>query len=86
MSNWQNEIGTSFSVRVTPKAAANRVKVEKLPSGEWQIKVYVTVPPEDGKANAAVLKLLAEELGVAPSRLEIMRGGTGRNKTIRRLD
>jgi len=47
------------------------------------LRVYVTVVPEDGKANAAVLKLLAKALGVPKSRLEIVRGHTARDKVVR---
>ena len=39
--------------------------------------------PEDGKANAAVIKLLAKALGVAKSRLVLVRGATSRDKLFR---
>jgi uncharacterized protein YggU (UPF0235/DUF167 family) len=42
----------------------------------------VTTVPEGGKANAAVLKLLAKALGVPKSRLAIVQGETGRDKVI----
>lgn len=70
--------GTEVSVRVTPKASRNAVKVE----GD-QIRVYVTVVPEGGKANAAVQKLLSKALGVAKSRLTLIRGQTSRDKVFR---
>jgi len=38
------------------------------------LKVRVSAPPEKGKANAAVVRLLARELGVAPERIEIVSG------------
>ena len=47
------------------------------------IRVTVTVVPEDGKANAAVIKLLAKALGVAKSRLVLVRGATSRDKLFR---
>jgi uncharacterized protein YggU (UPF0235/DUF167 family) len=43
----------------------------------------VTCVPEDGKANKAVTKLLARALGVAPSRLILIRGTAGRDKVFR---
>jgi len=46
-------------------------------------KIYVTAAPEDGKANEAVIKLLAKNLGVAKSSLTIMRGHTSRDKVIK---
>ena len=70
--------GTEIAVRVTPRAARNAVTLD----GEM-IRVTVTVVPEDGKANAAVIKLLAKALGVAKSRLVLVRGATSRDKLFR---
>lgn len=67
--------GTEIAVRVTPKASCERVVVE-----DGTIRVYVTVVPEDGKANRAVVKLLARALGVAKTRLVLLRGATSRDK------
>ena len=70
--------GAEIAVRVTPKAARERIAVE-----DGTIRVYVTVVPEDGKANAAVVKLLAKALGVAKTRLTLVRGATARDKVFR---
>jgi uncharacterized protein YggU (UPF0235/DUF167 family) len=70
--------GTEIAVRVTPKASRDRIVVE-----EGQIRVYVTTVPEDGKANAAVQKLLAKGLGLPKSRLSLIRGQTSRDKVFR---
>ncbi len=70
--------GTEIAVRVTPRAARNAVTLD----GET-IRVTVTVVPEDGKANAAVIKLLAKALGVAKSRLVLVRGASSRDKLFR---
>ncbi len=70
--------GTEIAVRVTPRASRNAVLAE----GDT-IRVLVTVVPEDGKANAAVVKLLAKALGVAKSRLVLLRGATSRDKLFR---
>lgn len=67
----------SFQVRVTPKARQNRLRLE----GDT-IRVWVTAAPEDGKANAAVQDLLAKSLGVARSRLSLLRGATSRDKVF----
>jgi len=73
-----------IAVRLTPKASADRVgDTRKLPNGDEQLVVYVTAPPEDGKANEAMIRLLAKHLNVAASRLTIMRGQTNRNKLVR---
>lgn len=70
--------GAEISVRVTPKASRNAVVAE-----DGAIRVYVTVVPEGGKANAAVVKLLARALGLAKSRLVLIRGETARDKVFR---
>lgn len=73
-----------IAVKLTPKAATNRIgAVRQLPDGTAQLAIYVTAPPEDGKANAAMLALLAEHLGVAPSRLTLLRGHTARQKQVK---
>ncbi|MGB0960527.1 MAG: DUF167 domain-containing protein [Halocynthiibacter sp.] len=69
--------GGTLDVIVTPKAARNRIACV-----EGRVKVYVTVVPEGGKANKAVLAFLAKELGVAKTRLSIVKGATARQKTI----
>nr|WP_306267327.1 DUF167 domain-containing protein [Pararhizobium sp. IMCC3301] len=80
--HWSKTIGNPFAVRVTPKASANRITAEIQQDGSMLVKIYVTTVPEDGKANRAVLKLLAKELGVAKSSLTIIRGATERNKWV----
>lgn len=73
----------NITVRLTPGSSSNRIGgVECLPDGSEQWKVYVTAPPEDGKANAAMLKIVAKHLGVAPSSLRLLRGCKGRAKVI----
>ena len=47
------------------------------------LRLRVTAPPEDGKANAAVVRLLAQTLGIPRSRLEIIQGHSSRNKVIK---
>ena len=64
------------SVRVTARARHNEVC--GVANGFLQIRT--TAPPEDGKANKAVVKLLAEFIDVAPSRIRLLRGATSRNK------
>ena len=76
------ETGNLLRVRVTPKAAANRIKVERQEDGNVLIRVYVTTAPEDGKANKAVIALLARHLGLPKSSLMIIRGLTGKDKVI----
>ncbi|MCK8483446.1 DUF167 domain-containing protein [Aliiroseovarius sp. S2029] len=70
--------GALLSVRVTPKAARNQVEER-----DGQLRVSVTTVPEDGKATKAVIKLLAQALGIAKSRLVLTQGATSRDKVFR---
>lgn len=72
-----SEDGT-LAVRVTPRAARNRLLVEG-----GVVRAYVTSVPEDGKANAAVVKLLAKALGLPKSAVALVRGHTSRDKVFR---
>lgn len=68
----------TIAVRVTPKASRDRIAV-----GTDPLRIHVTAPPEDGKANEAVRRLLAESLGIPKSRLTLVRGQTSRDKIFR---
>lgn len=72
-----------FTIKVTPRAKQTVIKTETMADGSQLLRVYVTTAPEKGKANDAVLKLLAKHLGVAPSKLEVVQGGTARTKVIK---
>ena len=48
-----------------------------------RLKVSVNAPPVDGKANEAVQRVLAETFGVPRSAVTILRGETGKRKTVR---
>ena len=68
-------LGREIAIRVTPKAART-----SLTRDGDNLRATVTVPPENGKANAATRALLAAAMGVAPSHLTLKRGQTSRNK------
>jgi uncharacterized protein (TIGR00251 family) len=70
--------GVKLSVRVTARASKNDVSAGDVPA----LKVFVTAPAVDSKANTAVIKLLAKRLGVARGRLRILRGEKSRDKLI----
>lgn len=72
------QAGAEFAVRVTPRASRNALQMV-----EGQIRISVTTVPEDGKANRAVQDLLADALGVAKTRLTLVRGATSRDKLFR---
>ncbi len=71
-----------ISVKVTPKASRTKVEKDLLPDehGNEHYRVWVTVPPEDGKANKSVIEALSKFLGVPKSRINMVMGATGRNK------
>lgn len=72
-------------VHVTPKAGRDAVEGYVTDSaGKQWLKVKISAPPEDGKANKALLKLLAKEWGCAPSSLAVASGETSRHKLVRR--
>jgi len=73
-----------LDVRVSPGASADAVLLSSsgVPAA---IVVRTTAPPEDGKANEAVMRLLAKTLERPVSALELVRGASSRNKRIRIL-
>jgi uncharacterized protein len=70
--------GASFAVRVTPGARRAGVELK-----EGVIRISVTAPPEDGRATEAARAALAEALGVAKTRLTLVRGTKSRDKLFR---
>jgi len=64
-------------LRVTSGARVETIAIE-----DGRLIVKVRAKPEDGKANSAVLDLLASALGIATSRLRLLRGATGRDKQV----
>ncbi len=67
-----------FTVKVKPNA--RKAAVEQIDAHTY--RVAVTVPPEDGKANDAVIALLAKHFRIAKSRIAILRGATSKIKFI----
>jgi uncharacterized protein (TIGR00251 family) len=70
--------GVTFAVRVQPRASRNAIE------GEWQgaLKVRLTAPPVDDKANEALRNLLAEHLNIPRSAVRILAGERGRTKRM----
>lgn len=71
--------GVLLSVKLQPRASANEIGA--VLSGELRVKV--TAPPVDAAANAALVRLLAEELGCPRNRVELVRGHTSRHKLVK---
>lgn len=72
------------TVRATPRGGRDAIDgLVELGDGRSALKARVSVAAEDGKANAALAKLLAKASGIAPSRVELVSGATGRTKSFR---
>ncbi len=72
------------TLRVTPGAGRAEVGPVVLEAdGSTVVRARVTAVAEDGKANTALRKLLGKEWRVAPSDIDVVRGSTGRRKTVR---
>jgi uncharacterized protein (TIGR00251 family) len=68
----------SLRVRVTPRSKRDAIGGTR----DGALVVRLTAPPVEGAANAALARLLAKALGVAPSAIELVRGVTGRDKLV----
>jgi uncharacterized protein YggU (UPF0235/DUF167 family) len=66
-----------LALRVTAGA-----RTEALEIAQGVLLVRVRAKPKDGEANEAVLALLSQALGIATSRLRMLRGATGRDKLV----
>lgn len=68
--------GVVLPVRATPSARRNAI----CGVHDGMLKISVTAPPEDGRANAAIIKLLAKSLKISKSRVQLLSGVTQRQK------
>jgi uncharacterized protein (TIGR00251 family) len=78
-----------LAIRVQPRASRNQVVAtggESGRQGPERITIRLTVPPVEGAANTACRSLLADRLGIAQSRIRIVRGETSHNKLLRIRD
>lgn len=75
--------GVRVQIRLTPKAARDRIDgLAPEADGGTVLKVSVTTVPEDGKANAALIKLLSKEWRLPKSTIDIVQGATDRRKVL----
>jgi uncharacterized protein len=67
-----------IAVRVQARSSRDEIAGER----EGAVLVRVKAPPVDGRANVALRRLVAKRLGVAPSRVSVVRGASARDKVI----
>jgi uncharacterized protein YggU (UPF0235/DUF167 family) len=71
--------GAILDIRVTPRARCPGILLD----AEGRLRVAVSAPPEKGRATEAARRVLAQALGVAPTRLHLLRGAASRDKRFR---
>src|SRR5262245_14240202 len=76
--------GVELTVRLTPKGGRDAIDgVEQLADGRAALKVRVRAAPSEGEANAALIKVIARALDLAPRAVELIAGATSRVKRLR---
>ncbi len=75
--------GAAIAVKVSPRSRKNEI-TGILENGT--VKIRLTAPPVEGKANEALIRFLADLLDVPPTRIEIVAGASGRDKLVSILD
>ena len=72
-----------FSVKLTPKGGRDAIEGwQSGDDGKRVLKARVAAPPQDGKANAALIALIADALGIGKSKVRIVSGLSSRMKII----
>jgi hypothetical protein len=76
--------GVVVDVRLTPRGGRDAIEgIERRADGRAVLKARVRVAPSEGEANAALCRLIADALGIAPRQVTIVAGATSRVKRIR---
>jgi uncharacterized protein (TIGR00251 family) len=71
----------AITIDILVQPRASRAKIGPMHDG--RLKIAVTAPPVDGEANAAVIDLVARQLGIARGDVEVVAGASSRRKTLR---
>jgi uncharacterized protein (TIGR00251 family) len=75
--------GVRFAVRLTPKGGRDVVAGwDRGPDGRAFLRARVSAAPENGKANDALIRLIAKKLRIGSTRVQIVSGETARTKII----
>ncbi len=76
--------GAVLTVRLTPKGGRDAIDgIERMADGRAVLKARVRAPASEGEANAALIRLLARSLAVAPRQVTLVAGATARLKRLK---
>jgi uncharacterized protein (TIGR00251 family) len=75
--------GDNLLLRIRVQPRSSRDQVEGWHGGA--LKIRLTAPPVDGRANERLIEMLAQEFGVAKRQVELISGESGRDKRARIL-
>jgi len=76
--------GLVVDVRLTPRGGRDAIEgIERLADGRAVLKARVRAAPFEGEANAALCRLIAQALRIAPRQVELVGGATARVKRVR---
>ena len=76
--------GLVISVRATPKGGRDAIDgIVEVGDGQRALKIRVRAAPEDGEANKAIARVLADAVHVPPSAIKLLQGAAARLKTFR---
>jgi uncharacterized protein (TIGR00251 family) len=81
MPAWLREEGGAVTLELLIQPRASRTRV--VGEHDGRLKLQLAAPPVDGEANAELVEFLANALGVRKAGVEVLRGETGRRKTVR---
>ena len=81
MPAWLREEGGALTLELLVQPRASRTRV--VGEHDGRLKLQLAAPPVDGEANAALVEFLADALGVRKADVTLLRGETGRRKTVR---
>lgn len=84
-ASWRREDGAALvlALHVQPGASRTEIAGTHGVAGDMRLKLRLAAPPVDGKANAELLRFLAEAFGVPLRQVVLVRGATARQKSVR---
>jgi uncharacterized protein (TIGR00251 family) len=80
MLEWINETPEGLAIRIRAVPRASKNEIQGIYDGA--LKIRLTTPPVDGKANQALIKFLSKTLKISKAQIELAQGETSRHKTV----